>query len=131
MTNQVSSFPATANPAPLRRYGGVIASLFELPIHPLGDFYEVEGSGTVLSLPSWPKGPPVILRCLGSPTLVHSNKLRLPGNQSFTFSIGDTAWVFPLGDGAWREAKIRQFRPILVVSALRWSSVRWSTMIAC
>ncbi|WP_316228378.1 MULTISPECIES: hypothetical protein [unclassified Bradyrhizobium] len=102
MTNKASSFPNASSMPPLHRYGGVLASTPELAMHVLGDAYWVEGTGTVLGLPAWPKGPPIHLYLVGNPTFVNSSKLLMPGGQSYTFSPGDSCWLLPLGDGVWR-----------------------------
>jgi hypothetical protein len=106
MTNQVSSFPAQSNPPPLRRHGGRLPSTPELAIHPLGDNYLVEGAGSVTALPSWPKGPPILLHFVGTVTFVASWRLLMPGGQNYTFASGDTAWLLPLGDVVWRVIDI-------------------------
>ncbi|WP_316184749.1 hypothetical protein [Bradyrhizobium sp. SZCCHNRI1003] len=106
MTNKASSFPNASSMPPLHRYGGVLASTPELAMHALGDAYWVEGTGTVLGLPAWPKGPPIHLYLVGNPTFVNSSKLLMPGGQSYTFSPGDSCWVLPLGDGVWRVLSI-------------------------
>jgi hypothetical protein len=106
MSNRASSFPAAPPIPPMHRYGGVLTSMPELPMHALGDAYFVEGSATVLSMPAWPKGPPILLHIIGNPTFVHSSKLLMPGRQNYTFSPGDSAWLLPLGDGVWRVITI-------------------------
>ncbi|WP_315701852.1 MULTISPECIES: hypothetical protein [unclassified Bradyrhizobium] len=106
MSNKPSSYPLASNPAPLHRFGGVLASTPELAIHALGDVYAVEGTGTVRNLPASPKGPPILLIFVGTPTFAHSLKLLMPGAQPYTFSPGDSCWVLPLGDGVWRVLTI-------------------------
>ncbi|WP_316200397.1 MULTISPECIES: hypothetical protein [unclassified Bradyrhizobium] len=106
MTNRAGSLPFASNPQPLHRWGGTLASTLELAIHALGDAYWVDGNGTLRGLPSWPKGPPIHLYIIGSPTFVHSSKLLMPGGQSYTFSPGDSCWLLPLGDGVWRVISI-------------------------
>lgn len=106
MTNKASSFPNASAMPPLHRYGGVLISSPELPMHVMGDAYWVEGTGTVRALPGWPKGPPIHLYLIGNPTFVNSSKLLMPGSQTYTFSPGDSCWVLPLGDGVWRVLSI-------------------------
>jgi hypothetical protein len=106
MSNRASSFPAAPQLPPMHRYGGVLASTPELAMHAMGDAYWVEGTGTVRGLPGWPKGPPIHLYLVGSPTFVNSSKLLMPGSQNYTFSPGDSCWALPLGDGVWRVIQI-------------------------
>ncbi|MGJ5177418.1 hypothetical protein ACQR16_06000 [Bradyrhizobium oligotrophicum] len=102
MTNMVSSLPASSNPPPMHRFGGVLSSMSELPLHKAGDVYAVEGTGTVRTLPAWPKGPPIDLYMTGRPTFVHSARwLIMPGGASYTFSPGDSCRLLPIGDGTW------------------------------
>jgi hypothetical protein len=106
MTNKASSFPAASAMPPLHRYGGVLASTPELAMNVIGDTYTVEGAGTVRTLPGWPKGPPITLYMVGSPTFVHSARLLMPGGRNYTFSPGDSCVLLPIGDGIWRVLKI-------------------------
>jgi hypothetical protein len=106
MSNRLSSYPASSPASPLHRFGGVLASTPELPMTAIGDAYVVEGTGTVRSLPAWPKGPPILLHIIGNPTFVHSSRLLMPGAQNYTFSPGDSAWLMPLGDMVWRVISI-------------------------
>lgn len=102
MSNKPSSYPVSSQIPPMHRWGGRLGSMPELPIHALGDVYEVEGSGTVTALPAWPKGPPVLLRFVGTPTFKNSSRLQVQGGADFTFAVGDCALMLPLGDGAWQ-----------------------------
>lgn len=102
MTNKASSFPAAAAIPPLRRYGGRIAALGELPIHALGDTYTVDGNGTVLRLPALPHGVPIHCVFTGTPTFVNSAFLKMQGGVNYTFSVGDAAIFLSDGSGVWR-----------------------------
>jgi hypothetical protein len=106
MSNKVSSYPTSSQPAPLHRFAGIIGSTPELSFTAVGDTYFIEGSGNVLAMPAWPKGAPIFVHMLNSPTFVNSARLLMPAGVNCSFSPGDSAWLLPLGNGVWRAIQI-------------------------
>lgn len=97
-----SPFPAARSHQLGDGYGGKLTALAELPIHALGDDYEVEGSGTVLSLPVMPPGNSVSLRLLATPTFKNSAKLICPNGVDYVGKAGDLVTARSDGDSVWR-----------------------------
>ncbi|WP_375414614.1 hypothetical protein [uncultured Bradyrhizobium sp.] len=105
-----SSFGTPESAAPIG-FGGIIPSTSELPVNRMHASFTVEGSGTVKSLTPLPRGVPILLTFIGSPTFVHSTKLLMPNGVNKRFAAGDRAWLRPDRDGVWRCIGIMPANP--------------------
>jgi hypothetical protein len=97
-----SPFPA-ARAMPLSDgYGGKITAYDELPIHALGDEYDIEGNGTVNRIQPLPSGIVISARIMGTPTFKNSARLLCPNGIDYTATPGDAIIARSYGDGVWR-----------------------------
>lgn len=102
MSNRASSYGNPQAGAQLRRAGGAIPSLSELPIHALGNDFVVEGNGTISALPTLPSGVSVTLFIAGSPTFKNSARLICPAAQDYVGAPGDYVIARSRGGGVWQ-----------------------------
>jgi hypothetical protein len=101
MSNKPASFPFASNPQPLYRHGGRLASTAELAVHPLGDDYAIEGSGTISALPAFAAGVSLVLTIVGNPTFKSSARLICPNSRDYLASALDLVIARSQGDGIW------------------------------
>ncbi|WP_441256057.1 hypothetical protein [Tardiphaga sp. 285_C5_N1_2] len=103
MTNMISSFPATNHPMPLHRHGGTLEVMSELQVGFSGDDYDLQGSGSIDSLPTYHRGTSFgITVSKGAPIFKNSAKLICPNRVDYLGKVGDRVTARSDGDGVWR-----------------------------
>jgi lysophospholipase L1-like esterase len=98
--------------APALGHGGKINAASELAVNRMHDSYVVEGSATINSLTSIPRGRPIFLRIENAPKFVNSTRLKCPDNRDLQCAAGDVLIAAPHGNAVWRVNRIESQRGI-------------------